>query len=170
MEHLKKFNLKQWITENKDLSGAKRYIWEDSDFWAFVTWGPNERTVFHVNPGDEMFQQLKGQLDLHFMDEDGKPQVAVLESGDFFLLPAGTPHSPRRKAGSWTLVLTPQRASEAKERWFWYCDNCHAKLHEVGITGRRMGEPVEVLTEATRTLKENVSLRTCTRCGHCSEI
>ena len=170
IEHLKSFNLPQWIAENRDLSGTKRCLWENSNFWAFVTWGPNERTVFHVNPGDEMFQQFEGQLQLYFVPTDGEPQLTILEPGDFFLLPAGIPHSPRREAGSWTLVVTPRRTPDAEERWLWYCDRCHAKLHEVGIVGRRMGEPVDELAEATRELKENAKLRTCSQCGHCSSV
>ena len=170
VEHLKKFNLTQWIAENKAITQNKEHLWEDSDFWAFVTCGPNARKVFHVNPSDEIFQQLQGQLNLHFMDGDTKPQVAVLGPGDLFLLPAGVPHSPRREAGSSTLVITRQRTSDAEEQWFWYCDRCHTELHEVRITGRQMGEPVGALTEAALALKENAKLRTCSQCGHCSEV
>jgi len=170
IEHLKSFNLPQWIAANRHLSGTKKCIWENSDFWAFVTWGPNERTVFHVNPGDEMFQQLEGQMELHYRRKDGAMQVTVLEPGDLFLLPAGVPHSPRRESGSWTLVVTPRRTPDAQERWIWYCDNCHAELYEVGITGRRMGKPVDVLAEAASALKESAKLRTCLQCGHCSVI
>lgn len=170
IEHLTRFNLQKWIAENPNLSGMKRCVWENSDFWTFVTWGPNDRKVFHVNPGDEFFQQLEGQLDLHYVTADGEPKIAVLEPGDLFLVPAGVSHSPRRPAGSWTLVLTPRRDADAEERWFWYCDNCHAPLHEVGMKGRREGEPVDVLIEATRALKEDAKMRTCSQCGHCSDV
>lgn len=170
IEALKSFNLSRWIDENPDLSGSKRCIWEDSDFWAFVTWGPNRRTVFHINPHDEIFQQLEGQLDIHYADRDGEYRIASLNPGELFLVPAGVAHSPRRESGSWTLVITAIRGNEAKEHWFWCCDRCHSRLHEVSITGRRMGEPVAALTEATRELKESESLRTCAQCGHCSSI
>jgi hypothetical protein len=67
------------------------------------------------------------------------------------------------------LVVTPKRTADAQERWHWYCDNCHAKLHEVSVVGRRMGEPVEPLLEATRAMKEDPKWRTCSQCGHCSK-
>ena len=170
IEVLKNFNLSRWIAENPDLSGSKRCIWEDSDFWAFVTWGPNRRTVFHINPYDEIFQQLKGQLDIHYADRDGEHQTATLNPGDLFLVPAGIPHSPRRESGSWTLVITSIRGDDMEERWFWSCERCHSRLYEVSVTGHRMSEPVEALTEATRALNESEALRTCSQCGHCSSI
>jgi 3-hydroxyanthranilate 3,4-dioxygenase len=94
--HLKGFNLRQWIDENRHKWGQRRVIWEDSDFIAFVTRGPNRRKDFHINPGDEIFYQLEGELNLHYLS-DGKPEVAVLEAGDLFLMPERVPHSPRRR-------------------------------------------------------------------------
>ena len=52
--HLTGFNLKNWIDENRGDWGRRRIIWEDSDFIIFVTRGPNTRTDFHINPGDEV--------------------------------------------------------------------------------------------------------------------
>src|SRR6266487_1008012 len=63
--HLKGFNLKQWIDENRNDWGQWRVIWQDSDFIAFVTRGPNRRKDYHINPGDEIFYQLEGELNLH---------------------------------------------------------------------------------------------------------
>jgi hypothetical protein len=41
--HLKEFNLRKWIDENRGDWGQRRVIWQDSDFIAFVTRGPNRR-------------------------------------------------------------------------------------------------------------------------------
>ena len=78
--HLKNFNLKQWIDENRGSWGQRRVIWEDSDFIAFVTRGPNSRKDFHIDPGDEMFYQLEGELNLHYM-QDKRHEVALLKAG-----------------------------------------------------------------------------------------
>ena len=93
--HLKGFNLRQWIDENRGNWGQRRVIWQDSDFIAFVTRGPNRRKDYHINPGDEIFYQLEGELNLFYL-QDGKHEQALLKAGDLFLMPGRTPHSPRR--------------------------------------------------------------------------
>ena len=102
--HLKTFNLQKWIDDNRGNWGQRRVIWQDSDFIAFVTRGPNRRKDYHINPGDEIFYQLEGELNLHYLKDD-KHDLAVLNAGDLFLLPKNTPHSPRRADGSWTFVV-----------------------------------------------------------------
>lgn len=168
-QHLTSFNLQQWVADHRDAPRAKRFLWEDSNFWAFVTSGPNDRTAFHVNPGDEIFHQLEGETRLHFVRPDGQRDTVILRPGEVFLLPAGVPHSPRREAGSWTLVITSKRTSDSQERWFWYCEQCGATLHEVGVVGRRMSEE-DIVAEATRALRAEERRRTCTHCGHCSTV
>ena len=126
--HLTRFNLKNWIDENRGDWGRRRVIWEDSDFIIFVTRGPNDRTDFHINPGDEVFYQLEGELNLHYLTPDHKPEVAVLKEGEMFLLPALVPHSPRR--GSWTLVVERVRRPDETDRFEWVCGNCTHTLYE----------------------------------------
>src|SRR2546423_8403840 len=115
--HLKGFNLQKWIDENRADWGQRRVIWQDSDFIAFVTRGPNRRKDFHINPGDEIFHQLEGELNLFYLDESGKQDVASLKAGDLFLLPARVPHSPRRGDGSWTFVIERKRRADAMDRF-----------------------------------------------------
>jgi 3-hydroxyanthranilate 3,4-dioxygenase len=107
--HLKGFNLKNWIEDNRGNWGQRRVIWQDSDFIAFVTRGPNRRKDFHINPGDEIFYQLEGELNLHYFS-DGKAELAVLKAGELFLMPGHVPHSPRRADGSWTSSLNASAA------------------------------------------------------------
>ena len=82
--HLKGFNLQQWIDENRGNWGQRRVIWEDSDFIAFVTRGPNRRKDFHINPGDEIFYQLEGELNLHYLGKERKAELALLKAGIYF--------------------------------------------------------------------------------------
>jgi 3-hydroxyanthranilate 3,4-dioxygenase len=119
--HLKGFNLKQWIEENRGDWGQRRVIWQDSDFIAFVTRGPNRRKDYHINPGDEIFYQLEGELNLHYLDHE-KHDLAVLKAGELFLLPGKVPHSPRRADGSWTLVIERKRTQEEQDRFIWPCE------------------------------------------------
>jgi 3-hydroxyanthranilate 3,4-dioxygenase len=170
VKDLTSLNFPAWLAANRDLSGTKCHVFEGSEFWAFIAVGPNDRTVFHVNPADELFHQLEGDMELHYMNARGERQMTVLVAGDVLVVPAGVPHSPRRGAGSRTWVLTLKRNRDTEEGWIWYCDRCHAILHEVKMRGRQVGDPVEVRTGGVRLLRENPEMRTCTRCGHRSDI
>ena len=71
-------------------------VWRDSEFIIMVIGGPNARRDFHIDPGDEFFYQLEGDIALEYIDGDGERQKAEIKQGDVFLLPANVPHSPQR--------------------------------------------------------------------------
>ena len=159
--HLKGFNLKQWIEENRGNWGQRRVIWQDSDFIAFVTRGPNRRKDYHINPGDEIFYQLEGELNLHYLDHE-KLDLAVLQAGELFLLPGKIPHSPRRADGSWTLVIERKRTKEEQDRFIWPCEKCGNHLFETEV---RFDDPGDAVSRATSSLRADPTLATCKRCG-----
>jgi 3-hydroxyanthranilate 3,4-dioxygenase len=161
--HLKNFNLRRWIDENRGNWGRRRIIWEDSDFISFVTRGPNNRTDFHIDPGDEIFYQLEGELNLHYMTPDQKPEVAAIKEGELFLLPANVPHSPRRGEGSWTLVVERKRRPDEQDRFIWFCEKCNTKLYETVL---QFNDPSEAVQTAYDSMKANEKLRTCSNCGY----
>ena len=160
--HLKNFNLRQWIEENRQDWGRRRTIWEDSDFIAFVTRGPNNRRDYHINPGDEIFYQLEGELNLHYMTPEKNHEVALLKAGELFLLPGKVPHSPRRKEKSWTFVIERKRSPEEMDRFVWLCEKCNTQLYETKV---RFDEPSDAVKEAYETMKAEINLRTCPQCG-----
>lgn len=164
------FDLHAWIAKNPATTRTKKFVWRDSNFWAFIVSGPDERAEFHHNPGDEIFYQLQGDTRLHLLGKDGRRKVEVLRPGQFLLVPAGVPHSPRRDAGAWALVVTASRGEGAEERWSWHCERCDAPLHEVSMRDRKAGPRVEIVAEVTRALRDDPARRTCSRCGHCSRI
>jgi len=160
--HLKNFNLKQWVDENRGNWGQRRMIWEDSDFIAFVTRGPNSRTDFHIDPGDEIFYQLEGELNLHYMTPEQKLEITVIKEGELFLMPANVPHSPRRGEGSWTFVIERKRRPDEQDRFVWYCEGCGTKLFETTV---RFDDPTDAVKRANDSMKTNKEMRTCPRCG-----
>jgi 3-hydroxyanthranilate 3,4-dioxygenase len=164
--HLKGFNLKQWIEQNRGDWGQRRVIWQDSDFIAFVTRGPNRRKDYHINPGDEIFYQLEGELNLHYIEHD-KHELAVLKAGELFLLPRQMPHSPRRADGSWTLVVERTREREEIDRFIWPCEKCSNILYETAI---RFDDPGDAVNKAIHALKSDPSLATCKQCGDTLEL
>lgn len=164
--HLKGFNLQKWIDDNRGDWGQRRVIWQDSDFIAFVTRGPNRRKDYHINPGDEIFYQLEGELSLHYFEHD-KHELAVLKAGELFLLPRKMPHSPRRADGSWTLVVERTREREEIDRFIWPCEKCGNNLYETAI---RFDDPGDAVNKATLALKSDPTLATCKQCGAILEL
>lgn len=160
--HLQNFNLKQWIEENRGNWGQRRIIWEESDFIVFVTRGPNRRKDFHIDPGDEIFYQLEGELNLHYMASENKHEMARIKAGELFLLPANVPHSPRRGEGSWTLVVERKRHPGEQDKFVWFCEGCGNKLHETTV---RFDDPTDAVKLATDRIRSDEKLRTCTQCG-----
>jgi 3-hydroxyanthranilate 3,4-dioxygenase len=159
--HLQRFNLHKWIDQNRADWGQRRVIWQDSDFIAFVTRGPNRRKDYHINPGDEIFYQLEGELNLHYLKSD-KLELAVLKAGDIFLMPKHTPHSPRRAEGSWTYVVERTRAKEEIDRFIWPCEKCGNQLYATEV---RFDDPGDAVKNATAALIADPALAQCKRCG-----
>ena len=165
--HLQAFNLQQWINENRDRWGQRRVIWENSDFIAFVTRGPNRRKDYHINPGDEIFYQLEGELNLHYLGGDNKRELAVLKAGELLLLPSNVPHSPRRAEDSWTYVVERRRQPAEQDRFIWVCEGCGNQLHEVSV---RFDEPSQAVATATDSMKADPKMATCNRCGQILDL
>ena len=164
--HLHKFNLQQWIDKNRGDWGQRRVIWQDSDFIAFVTRGPNRRKDFHINPGDEIFYQLEGELNLFYL-KNNQRELAVLKPGEIFLLPKNVPHSPRRGDGSWTYVVERTRAASEMDSFIWPCEHCGNNLYETQV---RFDDPGEAVKNATDRLRSDPALATCKKCQQVLEL
>jgi 3-hydroxyanthranilate 3,4-dioxygenase len=158
--HLTGFNLRHWIDQNRGDWGQRRVIWQDSDFIAFVTRGPNRRKDFHINPGDEIFYQLEGELNLHYLNQN-QHELAVLRAGDLFLMPRNVPHSPRRADGSWTFVIERRREKTESDRFIWACEQCGNNLYETTV---RFDDPSDAVARATQAMQADPKLATCGKC------
>ncbi|MGH8302021.1 MAG: 3-hydroxyanthranilate 3,4-dioxygenase, partial [Steroidobacteraceae bacterium] len=70
MKPLQSFNLHRWIDQHRHVLrppvGNKR-VFEDGDFIIMVIGGPNARQDYHVDPGQEFFYQLDGDIVLRTM-------------------------------------------------------------------------------------------------------
>jgi 3-hydroxyanthranilate 3,4-dioxygenase len=125
-------NFKKWIDENRHLLKppvGNKLIWKDTEFIVMVIGGPNRRTDYHTNGGEEFFHQIEGDMVLKVI-EDGKPVDVPIKEGEILLLPPNTPHSPRRPAGTIGLVIERQRRPGENDGLSWYCENCGDKLYE----------------------------------------
>lgn len=123
-------NFKKWIDENRHLLKppvGNQQIWQDREFMVTVVGGPNSRTDYHINEGEEFFHQIEGDIVLRVL-EQGKPVDIPIREGDIFLLPPKVPHSPQRPAGTVGLVIERRRLEHELDTFAWYCPHCNSKL------------------------------------------
>ena len=94
-------NFQGWIDANRDKLKppvGNCEVYPNHEFIIMVVGGPNSRTDYHINAGEEFFYQLEGDIILKII-EDGVFKDVPIREGEILLLPAGVPHSPRRPEG-----------------------------------------------------------------------
>lgn len=168
MSKLAPINLQAWIAEHRHLLKppvGNAMVWS-SDFMVMVVGGPNQRSDFHVNPGEELFYQIEGDIVLRVM-EDGKPRDIPIKEGELFLLPAGIPHSPQRPANTVGLVVEHKRAETANDHMRWFCKQCGAPLYDAEFHLVDLGKQLKPIIE---TFKSSQELRTCKSCGTVNQL
>jgi 3-hydroxyanthranilate 3,4-dioxygenase len=124
--------------------------------------GPNARRDFHVDPSDEIFYMLRGDMTLELMRE-GRRQTRIIREGELLLVPALVPHSPHRPADTWGLVVEVKRQPEQVESLLWFCDRCDAGLHTVTM---HVGDIERELRAAIEAFDTSAELRRCRTCGY----
>ncbi len=162
MSMLAPLNLHAWIEEHRPLLKppvGNACIW-NSNFLVMVVGGPNRRTDFHVNPGEELFYQVEGDIVLQIM-EDGRPRDIPIRQGELFLLPSRVPHSPQRPAGTVGLVVEQPKAFQEAHHLRWYCRNCNAVVYDAEFMPADIGKQIKEIIER---FKGNAELRVCPSC------
>jgi 3-hydroxyanthranilate 3,4-dioxygenase len=164
MESLHAFNFRQWIDANRALLkppvGNKR-VFRDGDFIIMVVGGPNARKDYHVDPGQEFFYQLEGDMLLRTIQE-GRPVDVPIRAGEVLLIPPGLPHSPQRPANSVGLVIERARRAGELDGFQWYCEGCGARLYEEFFALTDIEKQFPPVFER---FFANLQQRTCQRCG-----
>lgn len=162
---LKAFNFDKWIDENKHLLKppvSNKVVFPDAENVVQVVGGPNRRTDYHVDPVEEFFYQLRGDMILKVVD-DGKFYDITIREGEVFMLPALTPHSPQRpQEGSVGLVVEPRRPRGAQDAFEWYCMNCGSQVYRVNLL---LNDIVKDLPPLFEEFYADEKLRTCRNCG-----
>ena len=162
----KPFNLKQWITDNRDLLkppvGNKNLYADAGDYIVMIVGGPNARKDFHYNETEELFYQLEGDI-LVTIQEDGKAVKVPIKEGEMFLLPANVPHQPSRPVGSVGLVIECKRSDEKiMDGLQWYCESCNNMLHEYKFHLENIEKD---FLPRFREFYGSQAHRTCKKCG-----
>ena len=167
MDFLSTYHLKRWVSENKDYFNppfrTNRLLVHHKDFLVMVLRGPNTRLDFHIEPGDEFFYQVEGDMELHLKPEGERRQVVTIKEGEIFVCPGGLPHSPRRFDNTWGLVIERRRRPGEKEEFAWFCEKCD------DLVLSRVMDPDDIPAQVVQVYQEfndNEQLRTCRTCGY----
>ena len=169
-EPLAAFNLKRWIDEHRDLLkppvGAEM-IWRDFPVHRHDHRGPERPPRLPCGSERRVLLSAGRRHGAGIHRRQRQAAAPPIRQGEVLLLPANTPHSPQRPAGSVGLVVERVRGAEEPEAYAWYCERCDAHLY-----GLERGRE-DLLLELKRVNEEfnaSEALRTCKACGHVQPV
>jgi 3-hydroxyanthranilate 3,4-dioxygenase len=168
MTELTPLNLHAWVEANRHLlrPPVGNHLLHNGDFMVMVVGGPNQRADFHVNPTEELFLQVEGDIVLR-LRQDGQVKEIPIRQGELFLLPANVPHSPQRPANTVGLVVERRRPAGATDHLRWYCRGCGALLYDAEFQLEDLGKQLKPIIEY---FNSNEAVRTCKACGAVFEV
>jgi 3-hydroxyanthranilate 3,4-dioxygenase len=158
-------NLMGWINDNRHLLKppvGNQVIWKDTDFMVMIVGGPNHRNDYHINPTEEFFYQLEGDMIVKVIEDDGTRRDIPIAEGEIVILPPWMPHRPTRKANTVGLVLEYTRPEDENDHFVWYCDSCDELMHDVEFYLTDLATEIKPRFEEFYGSEE---LRTCKNCG-----
>jgi len=161
---LKALDLRGWIDQHRELLKppvGNKLVYHDTEFIIMVVGGPNARRDFHVDPAEEFFQQLEGDMSLRVV-QDGRIVEVPIRAGEVLLLPPRVPHSPQRPAGSVGLVVERRRRPGELDGFQWYCERCHALLYQEQLA---LTDIETQLAPVFERFYADPERRRCRRCG-----
>ena len=164
MSPLQAFNFREWIDRHREYLKPpvnNRVVFEQSEFIIMVVGGPNSRKDYHVDPGEEFFYQLEGDMLLKTV-QDGKLVDVPIREGDILLLPPNVPHSPRRFANTVGLVIERERRPGELDGFQWYCEHCDHLLYEEFV---HISDIEKQLPPVFDRFHHSLANRTCQACG-----
>jgi 3-hydroxyanthranilate 3,4-dioxygenase len=166
---LQPFDFKEWIESHRHLLKppvGNKLLYPVGDFIIMVVGGPNARSDFHVDPGEEFFYQVEGNMVLKTV-QAGRIVDIPIKAGQFFLLPANVPHSPQRQPDTVGLVIERRRTAGEKDGLQWYCEQCNHRLYE------EFFELTSIETQFPPVFQrfyDSLEHRTCRQCGHVASV
>jgi 3-hydroxyanthranilate 3,4-dioxygenase len=162
-------NLRRWIDEHRSLLKppvGNKLIYRDSEFIVMAVGGPNVRRDFHVDPAEEFFHQLEGDMVLR-VAEDGTIRDLPIHAGEVLLLPARIPHSPQRPANTVGLVIERRRRPGELDGLQWYCEQCSNLLYEEYL---ELSDIETQFPPVFDRFYRSLDHRRCRRCGAVSPV
>jgi 3-hydroxyanthranilate 3,4-dioxygenase len=166
MDFLSTVHLKRWVKENAEYFNppfrTNKLLTAHKDFLVMVLRGPNTRLDFHVDPGDEFFYQVEGDMELVLKPEGERRRIVTIQEGEIFVCPGGLPHSPRRFENTWGLVIERKRRSDEKEEFVWFCERCDERVLSRAVDQTDIPAQVSAIYGE---FNAEPKLRSCKACG-----
>lgn len=164
----KPFNLMKWIEDHADEFKKpvmnKQFYKEADDVIVFVSLGPNTRNDYHVNPTEELFYQLKGDIAVRIRPLDGSPpHDVVIKEGEMYLLPRHVPHRPQRPDDTIGLIVEFPRPKGTVDGLRWYCPEDKHLVHEAQFRLEHIDADLHKVMD--EFWNGPVEIRTCKECG-----
>lgn len=127
----KVINVAKWIVENEQSFAPPvcNKLMHNEQLIIMFVGGPNQREDYHIEEGEELFYQIRGDMCVKII-ENGKHRDVVIREGEFFLLPARIPHSPQRTANSVGLVIERKRLVKETDGVRWMVPGTTDPLYE----------------------------------------
>ena len=124
-------------------------VYGAGDWLVMAVGGPNRRKDFHINEGEELFYQLKGDMVLQVLEHGARRDIPIRE-GEIFLLPARVPHSPQRGAHTIGLVAERKRLEGELDGLRFYGEGADATkvLYEEWWHCQDLGKELKPVIEA----------------------
>jgi len=166
MSTLQTINFRRWIEDNRHLLKppvGNKVVYRDTEFIIMVVGGPNARKDFHVDPAEEFFYQLEGEMTLRVV-EHGRIRDLPIHAGEILLLPPNVPHSPQRQANSVGLVIERRRRAGERDGLQWYCEQCGQLLYE------EFFELQDIETQFPPVFARFFGNESLRRCRHCDAV
>lgn len=157
-------NFQAWIDAHRHLLKppvGNKLVFEEGELIVMAVGGPNVRADFHIDPAEELFYQVEGDMVLRIV-EDGAIIDLDIKEGELFLLPKNVPHSPQRKADTVGLVVEGVRPPGAKDGLRWYCEKCVTPLYEETFL---LGDITKDLPPVFDRFYADDAHRRCKTCG-----
>jgi 3-hydroxyanthranilate 3,4-dioxygenase len=134
----KPFNLLKWVDDHREEFQVpvmnRQFYKEADDVIVFVSVGPNTRNDYHVNPTEELFYQLRGDIAVRVRPMDGSPpHDVVIREGEIWLCPRLVPHRPQRPADTIGLIVEFPRPAGTQDKLQWYCPDDVHLVHEAAF-------------------------------------
>ena len=165
MSELEPVHLMRWIAANRQAfvpPVANKEVFPESEFICQIVRGPNARNDFHIDPGDEIFFQLQGDITVRCRDADGHLRDVAVREGEAMLVRAGTPHCPIRPAETWGLVIERKRRAGELDALAWFCEGCGALLHQELFACADIERELKGIIDR---FNADATRRTCKACG-----
>jgi 3-hydroxyanthranilate 3,4-dioxygenase len=165
MAELEPVHLMRWIEANRARFAppvANKEVFPESEFIYQIVRGPNARNDFHLDPGDEIFYQLRGAITVRCREADGRLRDVPVREGEAMLVRAGTPHCPIRPPDTWGLVIERKRRPDELDALAWFCEQCGTELYRETFACVNIERELKAIIER---FNASETLRTCRACG-----